>query len=441
MADEWPTIRLSDVVERVGMGPFGSSIKVETFVPDGVPVISGQHVRGYRVDSGGGFNYVTEEHADRLRNATVHAGDVVLAHRGNIGDVALVPWDSAFPRYVISQSHFYVRCDPSKLLPEFLVAYFKAPSGRHQLLANTSQVGVPSIAQPVTYLRRLEIPLPPLDEQQRIAELLGRLIDKVELNRRMIDTLEAMARALFKSWFADFGPVRAKAEGRSPGVSQSIAELFPDAFDDSAPDEIPVSWVPTTLADFARLNPESWSVTNRPETLRYVDLSNTKWGRIDAITNHLAATAPSRAQRVLRPGDTIIGTVRPGNGSYALVTEEGLTGSTGFAVLRPTRAEFTEFVYLAATDGENIEALAHLADGAAYPAVRPEVVLATPTVRAPLEIVARFSDVARPILRRMAAGHAEAQTLASLRDTILPKLISGEIRVPQIELLLEAAPA
>ena len=188
-----------------------------------------------------------------------------------------------------------------------------------------------------------------------------------------------------------------------------------------------------TLADLSTLNPESWSKETRPTLINYVDLSNTKWGRIESITTYAQGDAPSRAQRVLRPGDTIVGTVRPGNGSYALVSDDGITGSTGFAVLRPTNTACVEFVYLAATVAENIEALSHLADGGAYPAVRPEVVAATPIIRPCNEVLAAFSRVAGPLLAKLAGNERPSRTLAALRDTLLPRLISGEVRVKDAE--------
>jgi type I restriction enzyme S subunit len=122
-----------------------------------------------------------------------------------------------------------------------------------------------------------------------------------------------------------------------------------------------------------------------------------------------------------------------------LIADEGLTGSTGFAVLRPQRPEYLEFVYLAATTAENIEALAHLADGGAYPAVRPEVVASTQVVRAPDAVVAAFSNAASPPLLRMAPSERESRALAALRDTLLPKLISGELRVQDAERILARA--
>ncbi|MDI3259361.1 MAG: restriction endonuclease subunit S [Sinobacteraceae bacterium] len=284
-----------------------------------------------------------------------------------------------------------------------------------------------------------DVPWPPIpeSEQRAIAHILGTLDDKIELNRRMSETLEATARALFKSWFVDFDPVRAKAEGRDPGLPKPLADLFPARLVDSELGEIPEEWEVGTLADLSILNPEVWTKETRPAELKYVDLSNTKWGRIEAVTSYRSADAPSRAQRVLRPADTIVGTVRPGNGSYAFISEPGLTGSTGFAVLRPQAAQYAEFVYLAATAADNIDTLAHLADGAAYPAVRPDVVAATPIVRPSDEVFCRFSRAAGPLLAKIAHDERESRTLAALRDALLPKLISGELRVKDAERFLE----
>jgi len=227
----------------------------------------------------------------------------------------------------------------------------------------------------------------------------------------------------------DFDPVRAKAEGRDPGLPKHLADLFPDRLVETELGEIPEGGEECRLDEFASLNPETWSRDTRPETINYVDLSNTKWGRIEAVTTYAQQDAPSRAQRVLRLSDTIVGTVRPGNGSYALIVEEGLTASTGFAVLRPRKIEYAEIVYLAATAQKNIEALSHLADGGAYPAVRPEVVAATQIIRANDAVIKAFSRAVGPLLSKSAANERNSQTLAVLRDALLPRLISGQLRV------------
>lgn len=287
-------------------------------------------------------------------------------------------------------------------------------------------------------LNRIPTPYPEQEADRcAIAHILGTLDDKIELNRRMSETLEAMARALFKSWFVDFDPVRAKAEGRAPGLHKPLADLFPDRLVDSELGEIPEGWEATTLSTYAELNPESWSRGTAPETVRYIDLANTKWGAITSLAEYPWEEAPSRARRILRAWDTIIGTVRPGNGSFALVMERGLTGSTGFAVLRPRKQRHRSLVYCAATSRDNIDHLRHLADGAAYPAVRSDVVTATRVVTASDAVLDVFARVADPLLAKIAAAGQESHTLAALRDTLLPKLISGNLRLGDPERAIE----
>jgi type I restriction enzyme S subunit len=293
---------------------------------------------------------------------------------------------------------------------------------------------IPSTSRDAFY--RLPVSIPSLSEQRAIACILGALDDKIDLNRRMNRTLEAMARALFQSWFVDFDPVRAKLAGQAPaGLRPEIAALFPDRLVEVEGREAPEGWGSGRVQDMALLNPESWTKNTRPDVINYVDLSNTKWGRIEAVTVYPQQDAPSRAQRILRLTDTIVGVVRPGNGSYAYVSKTGLTGSTGFAVLRPQKPTFAEFVYLAVTSKDNIDTLAHLADGAAYPAVRPEIVGATPIVKPASDVLHVFSRLTCSMLKKIEWN--ERESLAALRDTLLPKLISGALRVADAERIVE----
>ena len=169
-----------------------------------------------------------------------------------------------------------------------------------------------------------------------------------------------------------------------------------------------------------------------------MDLANTKWGTIEATQPFRWQDAPSRAKRILRPGDTIIGMVRPGNGSFAFVSDSGLTGSTGFTVLRPRQSRYRELVFFSATAPENIERLANLADGAAYPAVRPEVVGGTEVAFCEDTVATSFSALVSPILDRMESNKKENHTLAQTRDLLLPRLMSGEIRLSEAEKAVEA---
>ena len=283
----------------------------------------------------------------------------------------------------------------------------------------------------------LPVEVPPLPKQRAIAHVLGTLDDKIELNRRMNETLEAMARALFKSWFVDFEPVRAKMEGRwqrgesLPGLPAEHYDLFPDRLVDSQLGEIPEGWEAKPLGEVAHLNPEAWSRKNKPAWVEYVDLANTKWGVIESTQRIIWEGAPSRARRVLRAGDTIVGTVRPGNGSYSLIGIDGLTGSTGFAVLRPMHSRSRELVFLSATAHDNIERLALRADGAAYPAVRPDVVMETAVVMPDTEslVLETFSARVGALLDKIEFAKQESRHLAAQRDALLPGLVSGDIRV------------
>ncbi|MDN5752415.1 MAG: restriction endonuclease subunit S [Nitrosospira sp.] len=156
----WEVKTIEELAERVAMGPFGSDIKVSTFAPEGIPIVSGQHLRGILLDDSE-FNFISEEHANRLKRSNVQRGDVIFTHAGSIGQVAYIPETSRYERYIISHRQFYMRCNRSVISPFYITLYFKTPEGQHRLLANTSSTGVPSISQPVTYLRQLQMVVPP----------------------------------------------------------------------------------------------------------------------------------------------------------------------------------------------------------------------------------------------------------------------------------------
>jgi len=439
MSWAWTTLgEIADPNSRaIVSGPFGSNIGSRFFVEYGVPVIRGNNLTldaSRFVDDG--FVFVTEEKADELGNCDAVVDDLIFTAAGSLGQVGIIPRNAKYSRYIISNKQLRARIDRARADPLFAFYWLSSPEMVEYIQQRNTGSSVPLIN--LSVLRTLPFPLAPLSEQTAIAQILGTLDDKIELNRRMNETLEAMARALFKSWFVDFDPVRAKAEGRETGLPKDIADLFPNIVEEMEGEEIPLGWRSATLSEFCSLNSEVWSKASRPDNIDYVDLSNTKWGKIEAITSYAEEDAPSRAQRIVRRGDTIVGTVRPGNGSYALISQDGLTGSTGFAVLRPQRAEYNELTYLAATAPDNIDRLAHLADGAAYPAVRPEVVAATKVSKAGDNLIKTFSRVCAPILARIAASEGKSRSLANIRDTLLPKLISGELRVKDAEKRVEA---
>ena len=436
-ASGWPTVTVEDLSERVAMGPFGSSIKVSTFVPEGVPVISGQHLHGIRVDDSTGFNFISREHARRLVNANVQRGDVVLTHRGTIGQVSYVPENSQYDRYVVSQSQFYIRCDPSQAVPEFVALYFTSPQGQHQLLANAAQVGVPSIAQPVTYLRTLRIPLPPLSEQRAIAQILGTLEDKIELNRRMNETLEAMAQTLFNSWFVDFGPVRAKMEGRDTRLPREIADLFPDRLADSELGEIPKGWEVGTLSELCHKPQYGYTASARrepvgPRFLRITDINKKPWVSWSRVP-YCAATNEGFSKYRLGKGDILIARMAdPGHGIMIEEDVEAVFASylIRFKPLEDSTARVLQYwlkskVYWDLVQGR--------ATGTTRRSLNATVLGGFPLVVPPTGVAGAFAGVVAEWRDRVVHNVQEMESLVALRDTLLPKLISGDMPVPDAE--------
>ncbi len=424
---ETTQLKLGDIARVQG----GFAFKSSDFGNTGTPVIKIGDVTGGGSIRYGDMDCVPYDIASAASNFKALPNDTLIAMTGaNVGRVTRVREND--PPALINQrvGRFIPKSDLgySKDYIHFLVSSKDA----YEFFKNTAY----GSAQPNISASLIErLPIPSYDDIQAnsIASVLSSLDDKINLNQKMNETLEAMARDIFKDWFVGFGPTRTKMEGREPYLTADLWALFPERLDDEGK---PEGWRQFTLRLLSDLNPESWSATSPPAQVEYVDLSNTKWGTIESTEFYEWSLAPSRARRILRPGDTIVGTVRPGNGSYSFISQNSLTGSTGFAVLRPKQPEYREIVYLAATSAENIERLAHLADGGAYPAIRPDVVADTQLWQGSETLVAAFSSTSKPLIERIEANKRENKTLAQTRDLLLSRLMSGELSVLNAETIL-----
>lgn len=378
------------------------------------------------------IRYVSADSYNNWFRGHPEPGDMIFVTKGSPGEVCWVPDPVGF---CIAQDMVAIRADEEKVYPKYLFAALRSPSVRHDI--DNMHVGtlIPHFKK--GDFDKLYIPLPSRTTQEAIGDLYFALCKKIELNRQTNETLEAMARAIFKDWFVDFGPTRAKAEGREPYLSPELWDLFPDALDD---EDKPVGWEVGSISDLADTNSQSWTARNHPTYVEYVDLSNAKWGGIDAITTLPWEEAPSRARRIAKAGDTIVGTTRPGNGSFAYISKDGLTVSTGFAVLSPRESAYSDVVYIAATRPDNIDRLANLADGhgGAYPAVKPKEVSDTELVLPGDAILNAFAELVSPLREKIEHAKAESRSLAQTRDLLLPKLMSGEIRMRDAEKAVEA---
>lgn len=186
---EYKTYKIADLIDEIAMGPFGSNIKVDCFVDEGIPVLNGSNLDGFTL-SEKSFRYVTPEKADSLKKANASKGDVVITHRGTLGQIAYIPQNSKHERYVISQSQFRVRCN-EKILPEYMVYYFHTNLGQHKLLSNASQVGVPALARPSSTFQQIEIEVPSIQKQRRVVSIINALQSKIDCNNKINDNLAA----------------------------------------------------------------------------------------------------------------------------------------------------------------------------------------------------------------------------------------------------------
>ena len=194
----WFSQPLGKSLSRVAMGPFGSNIKTDCFVDEGIPVLNGDNISGYLL-SEKAFRYVNEEKAYELRNSIAHSGDIVITHRGTLGQVALIPDKTKFSEYVISQSQFMLTCDQNRVLPEYVLFYFHTDAGSRRLLANDNTTGVPSIAKPTSYIKALHIPIPPIDLQQRWAMLVRKSLATLASNNLEIEKLTELAQIVLST--------------------------------------------------------------------------------------------------------------------------------------------------------------------------------------------------------------------------------------------------
>jgi type I restriction enzyme S subunit len=412
-------------------GPFGSDLVSRDYVPTGVPVIRGANMgHGRWVD--GEFVYVTPEKADSLASNCAKPGDLVFTQRGTLGQVALVPMKGA-DRYLISQSQMKVTLDPTKADAIFLYYVFISPEQQAYIVQNAIATGVPHTNLGI--LRNTMLTLPPLAEQKAIVGVLGALDDKIELNRRMNATLEAMARALFQSWFVDFDPVRAKLDGRPPAaLNPATAALFPKHLEDSPLGHIPKGWKAGTVVEGFNLtmgqSPPGDTYNQEGKGLPFYQ------GRTDFgfrfPTRRIYCSAPTR---YAKPGDTLV-SVRAPVGDINMANEECCIGR-GVAAVRHNSGA-TSFTYHSMAnlypDFARFEA-----EGTVFGSINKGSFEKLPFVIPPREIIAAYERQAAPLDEQTRILENQSRTLATLRDTLLPKLLSGELSVAGLESKLDAS--
>ncbi len=292
---------------------------------------------------------------------------------------------------------------------------------------------IPSTTRSAVYMLDLEVP--PSDEQRAVAHILGTLDDKIELNRRMNEMLEAMARALFKSWFVDFDPVRAKVEGRDPGLPQPLADLFPDSFKDSELGEIPEGWRLGSVDDEFDLtmgqSPPGETYNEAGGGLPFYQ-GCTDFG-FRFPTRRIYCTAPTRLGKA---GDTLV-SVRAPVGDINMATEDCAIGRGVAAVRHKTGSRSYSYQFMQSIE----EVFARFeAEGTVFGSIGKKDFHAIACVNPPRELVLAYEARVSPLDDRVDVNERESRTLAALRDALLPKLISGELRLNGTASFLDLRP-
>jgi len=373
----------------------------------------------------------------------VYPGDLLFARQSLVlsgaGKCSLFIEDK---EPVVFESHL-IRCrlDRAKADGGFYSYYFRSTSGRAKIESIVEQVSAAGIRG--SDLAKLEVAHPPLTTQKAIAHILGTLDDKIELNRKTNETLEAMAKALFKSWFVDFDPVRAKAEGRPTGLPAEINDLFPDSFEDSELGEIPSGWevksagtqYDVSIGKTPPRKESQWFSTSHADMpwLSIRDLGEVGV-YADKTSERLTREAVDRFNVKIVPANTVVLSFKLTIGRVAITGGEMLTNEAIAHFSPLVKGAGSEYTYclLSQYDYHSLGSTSSIAT-----AVNSQILREMPLV-VPPEISARaFCDATASIFSSIKCGQQETRCLSDLRDALLPKLISGEIRIPDAEKMLE----
>lgn len=420
MTNEWHTRSLEDcmaaIIDYRGRTPVKTSF--------GVPLITAKVVKGGRIETPDEFIAV-EDFQEWMRRGIPQAGDVVVTTEAPLGEVAQLGHE----RVALAQRLITLRGRDGLLDNGFLKFLLQSDDVQQQLRARATGTTVLGIKQ--SELRKVQLTLPPFDEQRAIAHILGTLDDKIELNRRMSETLEAIPRALFQSWFVDFDPVRAKAEGHDTGLPRSVGDMFPDRLTDGGLGDIPAGWSAVPLPDVITVNPTR--PLRKGQVAPYLDMANMP---TNGHSPNDVLDRPFGSGTRFVNGDTLVARITPclENGKTAFVDflTEGQVGwgSTEYIVMRPRPPLPNEFAYCLARSDEFREfAIQSMTGSSGRQRVPAEALSHFPVVVPSADVAQEFGLVSGALLARASLATKESRVLAALRDALLPKLVSGELRV------------
>ena len=432
----WPTVKLITACGKLGgvqTGPFGSQLHQKDYVLVGTPIITVEHLGENRITRQN-LPLVSNEDVIRLKKYTLAKGDIVFSRVGSVDRRSLVRDEET--GWLFSGRCLRVRLDPKVADPVFVSLQLGLDTLKEHIRSIAVGATMPSLNTKL--LSEVPIILPPLPEQRAIAHILGTLDDKIELNRKQNENLEAMARALFKAWFVDFEPVRAKLEGRwqrgqsLPGLPAHLYDIFPDRLVESELGEIPEGWeVASVDVEFDVTMGQSPPGNTYNETGEGIPFYQ---GRSDFEfrfpKRRVYCTAPTR---LAKNGDTLV-SVRAPVGDINMASEDCAIGRGVGAVRHKTRCRSYTYQHMSSIS----DVFARFdAEGTVFGSIGKKDFHSITHVKPPRALVLAYEKLAAQPDDQIERNERESRSLAQLRDTLLPKLISGELRVPDAAAFLK----
>jgi type I restriction enzyme S subunit len=447
LPSDWEYARLGELVEDRGIC-YGI-VQPGVVSSQGTPVLRVNNIRNGRIDAADVLRVDPAVEA-KFQRSRLCGGEVLLTLVGTLGEIAIVPaamsgWNVARAVGVVP-----VRKD--------IGSRWVAICLRSALCQHCIRSWATTTVQATFNLRdvaNLPIPLPPTQIREAIAQILGTLDDKIELNRRMNATLESISRAIFKSWFVDFDPVRQKAAGQQPvGMDAQTAAMFPDSFEDSEIGEVPKGWTVTVLEEVL----EEIETGSRPKGgvsgysagvpsigaesivgLGIFDYSKTKFVPHDFYAAMTRGRIRSRDVLLYKDGG------RPGEFEpHITLFGDGFPFAecaiNEHVYRLRARTDYSQnLLYFWLSSDLVMDEMRVKGTGVAIPGLNSTQAKSLTTLRPPLDVAAAFNQRVEPAVAKILAACNESRTLATLRDTLLPKVLSGEIRVPEAEQAVEEA--
>ena len=429
---------LKDLCVDAGIqtGPFGSQLHKEDYVQKGTPIITVEHLGENRIVHSN-LPQVSDEDKARLSKYVLKKGDIVFSRVGSVDRRALV--QPAEDGWLFSGRCLRVRPNPDQLDAQWLSYFFGLPAFKNYIRGIAVGATMPSLNTKI--LSDVPVYFPDLSTQKTAAEVLAKIDDRITLLRETNTTLEAIAQALFKSWFVDFDPVHAKMQGRAPeGMDEATAALFPDVFEESELGAVPKGWKMAALRDCC--NKIESGGTPKRSVIEYWN-GRYSWLTSGEVRNPIVFETKETitdeglkdsSAKLWPHGTTVIAMYGATAGEVCLIASP-MTANQACCGLIP-RPSFRAFLFFCSR--RECENLASKSSGSAQQNLNKGLVERHAILLPNVGVVAAYEAVVGLLLDRWIEGERHSQTLANLRNTLLPRLISGQLRLPDSSAILES---